>query len=101
MNTNREEKQREISELHEKFRSSSVAILMEFNGLDVSEITELRQKLRGVKGELRVVKNTLARRAVEGTRMASTETAFEGPIAVTFGYDDPVAPAKIDRKSVV
>ncbi len=95
MNAKREEKARQVKELHEKFTSSTVAILMEFNGLNVSEMTELRQKLRGAKGELRVVKNTLARRATEGTNIAVSQDAFQGPIAVTFGYADPVAPTKV------
>ncbi len=100
MKMKREEKQQLVNELHEKFSTATVAILTEFNGLSVSEMTELRQKLRGVKGELCVVKNTLARRAVEGTSMAATQDAFQGPIAVTFGYADPVAPAKILKEFV-
>jgi large subunit ribosomal protein L7/L12 len=96
----REEKQQLVNELHEKFSTATVAILAEFNGLGVSEMTELRQKLRSVKGELRVVKNTLARRAAEGTSMTATQNAFQGPIAVTFGYADPVAPAKILKEFV-
>jgi len=95
-----EEKQRLVDELHEKFSTASVAILTEFNGLGVSEMTELRQKLRGVKGELCVVKNTLARRAVKGTSMTGTRDSFQGPIAVTFGYADPVAPAKIIKEFI-
>ncbi len=100
MNMNREEKQQQINDLHEKFSTATVAILAEFSGLGVSEMTELRQKLRGVKGELCVVKNTLARRAAEGTSMAATQEAFQGPIAVTFGYADPVAPARILKEFV-
>lgn len=91
----REEKQRRVNELHEKFLTSTVAILMEFSRLNVAETTELRRKLREAKGELCVVKNTLARRAVEGTRMAVTRDAFQGPIAVTLGYADPVRPTQI------
>jgi large subunit ribosomal protein L7/L12 len=100
MKMKREEKQQLVNELHEKFSTATVAILAEFNGLGVSEMTELRQKLRSVKGELRVVKNTLARRAAEGTSMTATQDAFQGPIAVTFGYADPVAPAKILKEFV-
>lgn len=100
MKMKREEKQQVVNELHEKFSTATVAILTEFNGLGVSEMTELRQKLRSVKGELRVVKNTLARRAAEGTSMTATQDAFQGSIAVTFGYADPVAPAKILKEFV-
>jgi len=100
MKMKREEKQQLVNELHQKFSTATVAILTEFKGLGVSEMTELRQKLRGVKGELRVVKNTLAQRASEGTKVSGTREAFQGPIAVAFGYDDPVAPAKILKEFV-
>jgi len=100
MKMKREEKQRQVDELHEKFLTAKMAILTEFKGLAVSEMTELRQKLRGAKGELRVVKNTLARRAAEGTNVSPTQEAFQGAIAVAFGYDDPVAPAKILKEFV-
>ncbi|MBI3610892.1 MAG: 50S ribosomal protein L10 [Nitrospirae bacterium] len=100
MKMGREEKQKLVDELHGKFSTATIAILTEFNGLAVSEMTELRQKLREAKGELRVVKNTLARRAAEGTGMTATRDAFEGPIAVTFGYADPTAPARILKEFV-
>ncbi|HUK56324.1 MAG TPA: 50S ribosomal protein L10 [Nitrospiria bacterium] len=100
MKMKREEKQQLVSELHEKFSTATVAILTEFKGLGVSDMTELRQKLRGVKGELRVVKNTLAKRATEGTALSETRDAFQGAIAVAFGYDDPVAPVKILKEFV-
>jgi large subunit ribosomal protein L7/L12 len=100
MKMKRQEKQQLVNELHEKFSTATVAILTEFKGLGVSEMTELRQKLRGVKGELRVVKNTLAQRAAEGTNVSATREAFQGPIAIAFGYDDPVAPARILKEFV-
>lgn len=100
MKMKREEKQQLVNELHEKFSTATVAILTEFKGLGVSEMTELRQKLRGAKGELRVVKNTLARRAAEGTNASATREAFQGAIAIAFGYDDPVAPARILKEFV-
>ena len=100
MGKNLEGKEQKVTGLHEKFTSSTVAILMEMRGLNVSEMTELRRKLRGVKGELRVVKNTMARRAADGTPMAAVQENFEGPIAVTFGYADPIAPAKILKKFI-
>lgn len=100
MKMKREEKQQVVNELHEKFSRANVAILMEFKGLGVSEMTDLRQKLREVQGELRVVKNTLARRAAEGTSLTGAQEAFQGPIAVTFGYADPVAPARILKQFV-
>lgn len=94
----REEKKQAVEDLHEKFSTAKVAVLVEFSGLSVSEITELRNDLRKARGELKVVKNTLARRAVEGTTLSEAADAFTGPIAVTFGYEDPVGPVRILKK---
>lgn len=100
MTMKRLEKEQLVQELRDKFSSATVTILTEFNGLDVSEMTELRQKLRSAEGELRVVKNTLARRAAEGTNAAAAQASFQGPVAVAFGYADPVAPARILKEFI-
>lgn len=94
----KEAKQKQISELHEKFSTATVAILTEYKGLNVTEMTELRRQLRSVNAELRVVKNTLAVRAAEGTRLSEAKPAFQGPVAVALGYADPVAPARIVKE---
>jgi ribosomal protein L10 len=94
----KENKEKEISELHEKFNTATVAILTEYKGLTVANITELRQQLRSVDAELRVVKNTLAIRAAEGTRIVDAKSSFEGPIAVALGYADPVAPTRVVKE---
>lgn len=91
----REEKEKRIEALHDRFSKATVAILTSFSGLGMEELTQLRQKLRGVKAEISVVKNTLALRAVEGTGLAQAKDVFKGPIAVTIGYDDPILPTKI------
>jgi len=91
----RDEKAKRVEVLHERFLKARVAILTSFTGLGMEELTQLRQRLRGVKAELSVVKNTLALRAIEGTGLASAKTVFKGPIAVTIGYDDPISPTKI------
>jgi large subunit ribosomal protein L10 len=61
----------------------------------VEQITELRSKLRQSKIEYRVVKNTLARRAAQGTGIEVLKDHFVGPIGIALGFDDPVAPAKL------
>ena len=94
----REEKQKQITELHEKFNTATIAILAEYKGLNVAEMTELRHQLHSVDAELRVVKNTLAMRAAEGTRLSDAKSSFEGPVAVALGYADPVAPTKIIKE---
>jgi len=86
-----------VAELHEKFGRARVAVLTESVGLNGNEVTELRRLLRGVKAELKVVKNTLAVLAAEGTPMAGVKQHFKGALSVAIGYDDPALPAKILR----
>jgi large subunit ribosomal protein L10 len=89
------EKQEIINELHEKFARAKAAVLTGYSGINVEQITELRNKLRQSKVEYRVVKNTLARRAAEGTGLEALKDHFVGPVGIALGYDDPVAPAKV------
>jgi large subunit ribosomal protein L7/L12 len=86
-----------VAELHEKFGRARVAVLTETVGLNGNEVTELRRLLRGVKAELKVVKNTLAILAAEGTPMQGVKDHFKGALSVAIGYDDPALPAKILR----
>ena len=86
-----------VAELREKFGRARVAVLTETVGLNGNEVTELRRLLRGVKAELKVVKNTLAVLASEGTPMAGVKEHFKGALSVAIGYDDPALPAKILR----
>ncbi len=92
-----EEKTAAVSTLHEKFDKATLAILTECSGMPVNTLSELRKKLRGAKAEYRVVKNTMAARAVEGTSLAGVAPEFKGPLAMVLGYDDPVLPTKILR----
>lgn len=89
------EKQEVITELHDKFARAKAAVLAGYSGINVEQITELRSKLRQSKVEFRVVKNTLARKAAEGTGLEPLKDHFVGPIGIALGYDDPVAPAKV------
>lgn len=91
----KEEKVTVVAELTEKFGRARLAILTECVGLPVNQVTELRKQLRGVKAEYRVVKNTLAARAAEGTVLAGLKLHLKGPTGVVIGYDDPVLPTKI------
>ena len=91
----KDEKQEVINELHEKFARAKTAILTGYTGINVEQITELRSKLRQSKVEYRVVKNTLARKAAEGTGIEPLKDHFVGPIGIALGYDDVVAPAKV------
>ncbi|GKS63422.1 hypothetical protein YTPLAS72_07260 [Nitrospira sp.] len=91
----KEEKVTAIAELAERFGRARLAILTECVGLPVNQVTELRKQLRGVKAEYRVVKNTLAARAAEGTALAGLKVHLKGPTGVVIGYDDPVLPTKV------
>jgi large subunit ribosomal protein L7/L12 len=93
----KEEKAASVAELHEKFSRAKLAVMTECSGLPVNDITELRKQLRGAKAEFRVVKNTLAARAVDGTTLVEAKPYFKGPLALMIGYDDPVLPTKILR----
>ena len=93
----KEEKATAVAELAEKFGRARLAILTESVGLPVNQVTELRKQLRGAKAEYRIVKNTLAFRAAEGTILDGLKTHLKGPTGVIIGYDDPVLPTKVLR----
>ena len=93
----KEEKAVAVAELQEKLSRAKLAIMTECSGLSVNQITELRKQLRGAKAELKVVKNTIAARAVDGTAFIGAKDHFKGPLALTIGYDDPALTAKILR----
>jgi large subunit ribosomal protein L10 len=76
------------------FKAVDTAILVDYRGLDVPAVTELRRQLRGVKAQYKVVKNTLAKRATKGTALASLEEHFVGTTAIAYTGDDAVALAK-------
>ena len=92
---NKEEKKDAIDALHEKFARAKTAVITGYSGINVEQITELRSKLRKAQVEYRVVKNTLARKASEGTSLEPLKDYFVGPVGIALGYDDPVAPAKV------
>ncbi len=87
---NKEEKIRVVSELQEKFAKAKGVVFTDYRGLNVEEITELRNSLRSAELEYKVIKNTLAKKAAEGTPVDTAKDIFLGPIGVAIGYDDPV-----------
>ena len=92
---NKTEKKEAIDELHEKFARAKTAVITGYAGINVEQITELRSKLRASKVEYRVVKNTLARKAAEGTGLEPLKDHFVGPVGIALGFEDVVAPAKV------
>ncbi len=96
----KEQKVGVVSDLHEKFVKAKLAVVTECGGMPVNQITQLRHQLRGAQAELKVVKNSLAVRAAEGTSLLPVVSLFKGQVAVVIGYDDPVLPAKILRNFI-
>ena len=92
---NRTEKETTVELLNKKFSDVTFVSLLDYKGLNVSQISSLRHELRSAQTEFRVIKNTLARRAIQGTALESLDAHFEGPVAVALSSQDPVAPAKI------
>jgi large subunit ribosomal protein L10 len=84
----------ELDQLESAFKGSQTAVLLDYKGINVPQVTELRRQLRQAKASYRVVKNTLARRAIKGTPFASLDAHFEGTTAVAYTTTDPVALAK-------
>ena len=84
-----------VEVVYEKMQSCKSAILADYRGLTVAAVTELRNKLRESNSDLKVAKNTLIKIAVDKIGIEGLDPYLEGPTAIAFGYDDPVAPAKI------
>src|SRR5688500_10126657 len=88
------EKAAELDALESAFKRAESAILVDYKGLNVPQVTELRRQLRTAKATYKVVKNTRAKRALKGTRFEPLEKYFEGTTAVAYTATDPVALAK-------
>nr|MDH3175660.1 50S ribosomal protein L10 [Bacillus pumilus] len=83
-----------VDEITSKFKDSMSTVIVDYRGLSVSEVTELRKQLRdGV--EFKVYKNTLTRRAVEQVELTGLNDFLTGPNAIAFSNEDVIAPAKI------
>ena len=91
----RAEKTESISALREKLSGARSAVLTDFRGLSVAEMTELRTLLRKSAVEYTVVKNTLAKIAVAETELASLAAHLEGPTAIAISRADPLAATKV------
>ncbi|MCH7822753.1 MAG: 50S ribosomal protein L10 [Proteobacteria bacterium] len=92
-----EDKKALVQEVNAVAGDSVTAIAAEYRGLTVSEMTELRREARSAGVYLRVVKNTLARRAVEGTDFECMRDSLKGPILLAFAKEDPGAAARVIR----
>jgi large subunit ribosomal protein L10 len=94
MAVTRADKEAEFQQLEAAFKGSDSAVLVDYKGLNVPQVTELRRQLRTAKASYKVVKNTIAKRALKGSSFEALEKYFEGTTAVAYTDTDPVALAK-------
>lgn len=90
-----DKKKQVVSEIATKFRDSQSTVLVDYRGLDVAEVTELRKQLRDAGIEYKVYKNSMSRRAAAEVELSELDDILVGPTAIAFSNDDVVAPAKI------
>ena len=95
MAVSRAGKEEQLAYLKSEFGAAESVVLVDYKGLDVPRVTELRRKIRDAQASYRVVKNSLARRAVTGTPFEVLRDRIEGTTAVAYSRDDPVALAKV------
>ena len=87
-------KEQKIAHIKDYAQKAKVAVVTNYKGLTVEEITNLRRELQKDGGDYMVTKNTLAKIAVKGTEYEVMTEKLTGPVAIAFGFEDPVAPAK-------
>lgn len=91
----REQKEAEVAGLVEDLKNSASVVVVDYLGLNVAEVTELRKELREAGVQMRVVKNTMLRRAADEAGIEGLDEVFTGPTAIAYHADDAVAAAKI------
>ncbi len=87
-------KEKKVVEIRGRFENTRGAILADFRGLTVSEITVLRRALKANQAEMQVVKNRLVRLAIQDTPFSILDKEFQGPTAVTFCDEEMIEPAR-------
>jgi large subunit ribosomal protein L10 len=90
----KEKKSAVVEELVQNLGRASIALVSEYKGMTAGQSDDMRRRLRAVRGEFRVSKNTLVRRAIKNTRFAALEEQLGGPVGLILSYADPVELAK-------
>ena len=90
-----QEKQIIVDEIKEKLEKAQAAVVIDYMGITVAQADEMRKKLREADVDYTVYKNTLAKRAIEGTPYEALGEVLEGPSAFAISYDDATAPARV------
>ena len=93
-------KSEKIDAIKSKVEKAQVALITEYKGYTVEEITNLRRELQKQGGDYMVTKNTLAKVAIKGTSYEKMTDLMKGPIAIAFGFEDQVSPAKVVSKFI-
>ena len=87
-----------VSQIKDKLSRAKSVVIVDYRGLTVSEVTELRNNMRAAGVEYKVLKNTMMSRACEELGITGVEEHLSGPSAFCFGYDDPVSAPKIMKE---
>jgi large subunit ribosomal protein L10 len=90
----KEQKGAVVARLAENFGRASIALVSEYKGMTAGESDDMRRRIRAVRGEFRVAKNTLLRRALKETKFSALEGQLGGPVGLIVSYADPVELAK-------
>ncbi len=90
----KEQKTAVVGELAERFQRAKLALVSEYRSMTAAESTEVRRRLRAIRGEMRVAKNTLVRRAIKGTPFENLDDKLGGQVGLILSFDDPVELAK-------
>ena len=90
-----EAKKELVNEIADKLKNSVSTVVVDYRGLSVAQVTELRKQLREAGVEFKVYKNSMVRRAAEAVELGELNEALTGPNAIAFSTEDVVAPAKI------
>jgi len=94
MAVTRADKQVELQGLEASLKGAQTAIVLDYKGINVPQVTELRRQVRAAKATYKVVKNTLAKRAIKGTSFEALTAHFDGTTAIAYTESDPVGLAK-------
>ena len=89
------QKEEEVKKLAEKLKDAKLVLLTEYRGITVSDVTKLRNDLRNAKGEYKVIKNNIVKRALDANGESGLDDLLEGPVAVIIGTEDYLEPSKI------
>ena len=95
MAVTRASKETDLKSLEDAFKGTQSAVVVDYRGLKVPEVTELRRQVRAARGQYKVVKNSLVKRALKGTAFEPLDQFFVGTTAIAYAGDDPVALAKV------